>query len=310
MICPTLTFNYRFEVQDSGLRPDRWIGQGSGRSAVDDVEGLAGSKPRFELRSGWLTLLPTEGWARSFPTHSFSDQPQIRDMDEAERAAAFKARGEAFEEAQREAFKEAVEKIPSPKDNFDAFTKENNAASERALRRRGMARDFASFSLFVGDTLSSALQTRDELKYSRNGSGDFYYSVERNSETVFSAGSVGRSDLGGSMAVWQEYDRRPNPDADRLKERHPTFSVAEWIYVPKPYVTARIQQQQFHLLDGQEAQIDRYYVFLARSNQEVPAIAFEFTPRAVHSAGRLDLLSKDQIIEAGQKLTGQNVRLL
>ena len=78
----------------------------------------------------------------------------------------------------------------------------------------------------------------------------------------------------------------------------------------KPYATARIQEQQFHLLDGQEVQIDPYYVFLARSNQKVPVIAFEFTPRAVHSAGRLDLLSKDQIIDAAQKLTRQHVRLL
>lgn len=310
MISPTLTFNYRFEVQDSGLRPDRWIGQGSGRSAVNDVEGLAGPKPRFELRSGWLTLFPTEGWARSFPTHSFSDQPQTRDMDEAERAAAFKARGEAFKEAQSEARREAVEKVVSPKENFDAFMKENNAAFERALRRRGMRRDFASFSLFVGDTLSSALRTHDELKYSRNGSGDFHYSVERNSETVCSAGSVGWSDPGGSMAVWQEYDRHPNPNAEKLKEQHPTFRVAEWIDVHKPYVTARIQEQQFHLSDGEEAQIDPYYVFLARSNQKVPAIAFEFTPRAVYCAGDLDVVSNDQIIEAANRLTRQNIRLL
>src|ERR1700751_485233 len=99
MIAPALTFNYRFEVQDSGLRPHRWIGQGSGRSAFMDEEGLPGPKRRVELRSGWLMLFPTEGWARSFPTHSFSDQPQTRDMDEAKRAAAFKARGEAFKEA-------------------------------------------------------------------------------------------------------------------------------------------------------------------------------------------------------------------
>jgi len=187
MINPTLTFDYQFEVQDSGLRPDRWLGQGSGRSAVNDGEGLAGPKPRFELRSGWLTLFPTEGWARSFPAHAFSDQPQLHEMDETARVANFK---EAFTEAQSEALKEAVEKV-SPKENFDAFMKEQNAAFERALRRRGMRRDFASFSLFVGDTLSSALQTHDELKYSRNGSGDFHYSVERNSETVLSAGSVG-----------------------------------------------------------------------------------------------------------------------
>jgi hypothetical protein len=225
-----------------------------------------------------------------------------------------KADGEVSLEAHNEALKEAAEKV-SPKENFAAYMKEKNAALERALRRRGMTRDFASFSLLVGDTLSSALQTGDELKYSRDGNGDFHYTVERNSETVFSAGTVGGSDPGGPMAVWQEYDRYPNPNAESLKKQFPKLAqlgsgVAEWVHVHRPYVTARIQEQQFHLLDGQEAQIDPYYIFLARSNQKVPAMAFEFTPRAVHSAARLGLLGKDQIIDAAQKLTRQYVRLL
>jgi hypothetical protein len=88
------------------------------------------------------------------------------------------------------------------------------------------------------------------------------------------------------------------------------INIAEWVYVHKPYVTARIQEQQFHLSDGEEAQIDPYYVFLARSNEKVPAIAFEFTPRAVHCAGHLDVASKDQILEAATRLTRQNIRLL
>lgn len=95
---------------------------------------------------------------------------------------------------------------------------------------------------------------------------------------------------------------------ERLKEQHPTVRFAEWIDEDKPYVTARIQEQQFHLSDGQEAQIDPYYVFLARSNQRSPV--FGSTPRAIHSAGRLDLLSKDQIIEAAHSLIRPNVRLL
>jgi hypothetical protein len=57
--------------------------------------------------------------------------------------------------------------------------------------------------------------------------------------------------------------------------------VAEWINLPKPYVTARIKDQHFRLIDGEEAQVQPYYVFLARSNRNVPPLAFEFTPRAV-----------------------------
>ena len=112
------------------------------------------------------------------------------------------------------------------------------------------------------------------------------------------------------MAIWQEYDRHPNPTAEAEKKQHPTLKVAEWFDVHKPYVTARIKEQQFHLLDGQEALIDPYYIFLARSNQKVPVLSFEFTPRAVHSSARLDLLRKDQIIDAAQKLTRQHIRLL
>jgi len=309
MINPAQTFDYQFAVQDSAFPPRQWFGHSSGRTYFKNVEGLAGPRPRFELSSGWLTLFPTDGWARSFPIRAFSDQPQPQEMDEKARAADLKAHSDVFLEAQKEALKEAAEKV-SPTEDFDAYMKEQNAALARALRRRGLTRDFASFSLFVGDSLSGALRTGDELKYSRDGNADFRYSVERNSETVFSAGTVGSSDPGGPMAIWQEYDRHPNPNAETLKQKHPTFKVAEWIDVHKPYVTARIKEQQFHLLDGQEALIDLYYVFLARSNQKVPVIAFEFTPRAVHSAARLDLLSKDQIIDAAQKLTRQHNRLL
>ena len=73
----------------------------------------------------------------------------------------------------------------------------------RVAAARNDAR-FASFSLVVGDSLSSALRIGDELKYSRDGNGDFRYSLERSSETVFSAGTVDPSDPGGPIAVWQE----------------------------------------------------------------------------------------------------------
>lgn len=309
MIDPAHTFNYQFAVQDSGVSPRRWIGQGSSGPTFNNVVGLAGPNPRFELGSGWLTLFPTDGWARSFPIRAFSDQPQRHKMDENARLADMNAFHAVYSEAHKEALREAAEKAP-PKEDFAAYMKEQRVALARALRQRGLTHDFASFSLFVGDSLSSALQSGDELKYSRDGNADFHYSVERNSETVFSAGTVGRSDPGGPMGVWQEYDHRPNPNAESMKKQFPTWKVAESIAVHRPYVTARIQEQHFHLLDGQEALIDLYFVFLARSNKNVPAMAFEFTPRAVHSAARLDVLGKSQIIDAAQQLTRQHVRLL
>ena len=115
---------------------------------------------------------------------------------------------------------------------------------------------------------------------------------------------------GGPMAVWQEYDHRPNPNAESMKKQSPTWKVAESIAVHRPYVTARIHEQHFHLLDGQKALVDPYFVFLAPSNKNLPAMAFEFTPRAVHSAARLDVLGKSEIIDAAQQLTRQHVRLL
>ncbi len=45
---------------------------------------------------------------------------------------------------------------------------------------------------------------------------------------------------------------------------------------PRPYITARIHDEVFLLHDGDEAQVNSDYVYLARSNQKLPAIAFEF----------------------------------
>jgi hypothetical protein len=45
--------------------------------------------------------------------------------------------------------------------------------------------------------------------------------------------------------------------------------VAECIDVPRPYVSARVKDQMFQLLEGHEVHIDPYYVFLARSNKNV-----------------------------------------
>lgn len=75
-------------------------------------------------------------------------------------------------------------------------------------------------------------------------------------------------------------------------------------------MTARVKEQVFHLLDGEEVAIYPHYVFLARSNQKVPAFALEFAARAVHATGRLDLLPKELIIDAGVQLTSPQTRLL
>jgi hypothetical protein len=173
MIDPPQTFIYQFEVRDSGFPPQQWNGGGSGRPTFKNVEGLSGPKPRFELSSGWLTLFPTDGWARSFPIRAFSDLARPHKMDENARVADLKAHGDKFLEAQQEALKEAAEKV-SPKENFDAYMKEQNVARARALRRRGLTRDFSSFSLFVGDSLSIALRTGDELKLTQT-EGDATY---------------------------------------------------------------------------------------------------------------------------------------
>ncbi len=306
MISPSSTFFYQFVVETSGSPLSAWTGQGVSQTASP---GLAGPSPSFEVRSGWLTLFPPDGWTHSLPIHEFSDQPKLRDMDEKARLAAMKTNFELYTEAQNEAAQETSQKF-SMKENWEAYRKEERAAMQRALRRRGLNRDLASYSLLVGESLSSALCAGDQLHYSRDGNADFRYSVERKAEIVFSAGTVGSSDPGGPMAVWQEYDRYPNANAEALKKKFPRERVAEWLHKHKEFVSARIHEQQFHLLDGQEAQVDPYFIFLARSNRKVTPLSFEFTPRAVHAAGRLDVLSKDQIIDAAQKLLAPKVELL
>src|SRR5215469_4859823 len=74
----------------------------------------------------WLTLFPTDGWARSFPTRCFSDQPQPHEMDENAGLANSKAHSDMFMEAQEEAQKEAAEKVVSPKDNFSGTVRPSN----------------------------------------------------------------------------------------------------------------------------------------------------------------------------------------
>jgi hypothetical protein len=310
-ISPELTFRYEFSVRASGLEQRAWAGEGEGAGLAyfGPTEGLVGPKPRFELSLGWLTLSPTEGWTRSFPVRSFSDvRPRPWEMDKDARLAESEAHAKQFHDAMEEARKEAAARsVPG---NYASFRKAQEEARERVFRRRGMTRDLVSYSVFVGEGLGNVLRTGDQFNFSRDGNGDFRYSVVRNSETIFSAGSVDGADNGKPVAVWQEYDKHPNPNAEDLKKKMPGWPIAEWIDVHRPYVTARVKEQVFHLLDGQEVDLYPFYVFLARSNQKVPPIAFEFTPRAVHSAGRLDSLRKELFIDAALQLTKPQTILL
>jgi hypothetical protein len=156
------------------------------------------------------------------------------------------------------------------------------------------------------------LEVGDEFKFSRDSNGDFRCSLSRSSEVVFSAGSLERADGGGPMAVWQEYDSHPNPHVDDVRERFknvPNLKIAATISIHRPYVTARVKDKISHLSDGDELCEDRYYVFLARSNKNVPPLAFEFTPRAVHAAGRLDVATKEIIADAARQLLMPRTKL-
>jgi hypothetical protein len=299
-ISPAHTFQYRFAVE--AWRAGAAAGQGSGAPIWGSGDAMVGPRPRFELSSGWLTLYPTEGWTLSLPHRWFSDvERRPLTVDDVKRS------GEEFRKASEEAW--AMVRQSGQATSLEA----HNIAMAQVQRQRGMTRDLASYSLFVGAALGEALRAGDELNFSRDGNGDFRYSLSRGSEAVFSAGSVGRTDGGGPVAVWQEYDNHPNPHADALREQFknlPNLKIAETISTHRPCVTARVKDQSSHLSDGDELHGDGFYVFLARSNKNVPQMAFEFTPRAVHAAGRLDVATKEMIVDAARQLLIPKTRLL
>jgi hypothetical protein len=255
---------------------------------------MLGPAPQFVLAEGWLTLLPSDHWTRSLPSRSFSDFIPRRPTD---------SDLASYLEDQKNAIKVAVRNGKIDKDALDR-------AMADANRRSGRMRDLVSYSLYVGEALGRVLRSGDELNFSRNGNGDFRYSVRRNLEPIFSAGSVAGIDDGSPFAVWQEYDKYPNPNAEALNAEIPGMPIAEWIHVHRPYVTARIHDQIFQLLDEEEAYVDPYYVYLARSNRNVPALVFEFIPRAVHAAGLMNEWGKEMIVDAARQLTAPKTRVL
>ena len=229
-----------------------------------------------------------------FPVHWFSDiDPEARRFD---KAGYLRDEHEAMDKAHQ-----------SGHFNIEAYM----AAMDEANLRSGQGRKLVSYSLFVGEALDKALQIGDELFFLRDLGGRFGYWVERNGELTFSAGTAHRPDRGGPFAVWQEYDTYLNPNADKLKEQYkhqPSVRIAESFDVHKPYVSVRIKEKNFRLLDEQDAHVHPFYAFLARANQ--PCLTFEFEPMAVHAAGRLDQVEKELIIDAAYQLTEPRTRLL
>jgi hypothetical protein len=120
-------------------------------------------------------------------------------------------------------------------------------------------------------------------------------------------------DEGRSVAVWQEYDSEPNPNAG--KSMH-GLSIAERISVTRPYVSVRLSEQVFHLLEGQDAYVEPNYVFLARSNYSDKGLHLldgHHAP-AVYSAGRIGELrkelTKELVRNAAHRLTAPATRTL
>jgi hypothetical protein len=315
---PDLTFNCEFAAErcqphqpvgsiaslcsesDVVLPSECWTGQGSSRpSDIDKRRGIAGPRPQFVLRAGWLTLFPSEGWTRSLPLGWFADvEPPRREVWLAACSDAIKA-----------AIPIATSAASWNGWDGSSYSKALHAAKEDALWRRGLTRDLASYSVFVGEALGRVLRIGDEFRFSHNGYGYFCYSAVRKAETVFSAGSVRGVDGGGPLAVWQEYDRHPNPDVEAVKKLSPNLPVAEWIDVQRSYVSVRIKDQMFRLFDGEEALIEPYFVFLARSRKTLTSLP-PFDIEAVHCAGRLGPLGKELFIDAARQLTAPRIKIL
>ena len=89
----------------------------------------------------------------------------------------------------------------------------------------------------MGEAVQDVMRVGDALRCLRNPSGDFHYSLVRASEAILSAGAVGGIDEGGPVAVWQECDKRPNPNIEEFKKTFPKWLGGEWVRVQRPYVT-------------------------------------------------------------------------
>ena len=317
-ISPDLTFVCEFAVEEfllgateglnfsanalaQGTQERCWSGSGEGQASFGKGEGLVGRKPAFKLSGGWLTLMPSNGLQRAFPARWFSDndnqvcEPDYSGNDRDLSSVSTEGlSGAWFTLMPTRAFERA---FPAPAPRFS-----NDYSSTK--------RDLSSFSVLVGQALDKLLRVGDRLRIERDANGDFRYAVARDSEAILSVGSVAAADTEGAFGVWQEHDSYPNPNAEQLKRKFPQFSVAAEISVHREYVTARVNDQTFRLDDNDEVDVPPYFIFLARSNKNVPVPSFEFTPRAVHGAGRMDLLGKEWITAAAQQQTAVQIRML
>ena len=173
-------------------------------------------------------------------------------------------------------------------------------------------RNLKSFSLYVGETLQSILRIGDTLRFSRNERGvSSYLLVDSNGEVLLGAG--GLTNGGGPVALWQEYDSVRNPNAGQIVHG---LQVAEQIPLIRPYVSVRVNDQLFHLLAEQDACVDPYYVFLARSNYHEMGLHLlpGFNLPAIYAAGRIgtprEKLTKQLIRSAAHELTKSRTRTL
>lgn len=139
-------------------------------------------------------------------------------------------------------------------------------------------RDLKSFAVYVGEGLQSALRVGDTLSVTRNRAGDFSYRVP-----ILRAGSVSRGDEVGPVGVWKEKERTE--------------------------VTVRIEDRVFYLVDGEDAQSDQHYVFVARTTQKARGIGF-IPPQAICSVGQLGELPKELIRDAALQLAAPKLRIL
>jgi hypothetical protein len=174
--------------------------------------------------------------------------------------------------------------------------KKHFEAMEMVSRRRDEAqqRHLASYSVFVGSALQDVVEVGDELAFSRNASRFFGYWLRHSAETMLSAGFLPEKDRGGTAAVWQEFEDAPASSMDPDSEDEDDLDY-------KPYATARIGKEIFHLRRGEDIESGPYYAYLARGSNE----GFQhlgFGTAAIHSMGRLDSLEKQAIADAARHL--------
>lgn len=84
----------------------------------------------------------------------------------------------------------------------------------------------ATFLLLNGEALERSLGSGDKLRVSRDAGGGLSYTVTWNSDKILSAGAVGGLDRGGPIAICQDYDNHPNPNAEVLQKPIPGDSCS------------------------------------------------------------------------------------